>query len=258
MTQLLGTESDELVLDPSWWSWAGAHGGLLVAEAVRHAVRALEIPPGRGLRSVSVQLLSTVGPEPVRLAPSVLRHGGTATSVALRADQGGEPKVVGHAVFGASRPHDVTAQATAAPRVVPPESAPPVPGATGVVPFSRHFEFRSADGSMPLVGAEEAQLTAWFRMIEPTAVDAAQAVMLLDAMAPAVFARLHAPVAVPTLDFAVHVHAPLDEEPVPPGGWLLGRQRAVSAADGWEVDDGTLWDQAGRLLATARQLRRVL
>jgi acyl-CoA thioesterase len=111
---------------------------------------------------------------------------------------------------------------------------------------------------MPLTGADEAQLTAWFRIVEPTPVDAAQAVMLLDAMAPAVYAKLRVPVAVPTLDFTVHLHAALDAEPVPAGGWVLGRQRAVAAADGWEVDDGTLWDENGRLLATARQLRRVL
>jgi acyl-CoA thioesterase len=257
-------DRDEVTLDPSWWSWSGAHGGLLVAETVRHAARVLDIDPSRSLRSVSVQLLSTVDRTPVRLVPELFRSGGSATSVGLRAEQGGEVRLIGHAVFGADRAGGLSTPAIAPPRVVPVEAAAPVPFPPELVPFGQHFEFRSAGGPLPLVegntagDGRTAQLTAWFRMTDPALVDAAQAVLLLDAMAPAIYATLHRPVAVPTLDYTVHLHAPLDAAPLASGAWVLGRQRCLAAADGWAVDDGSLWDEGGRLIATSRQLRRVL
>jgi acyl-CoA thioesterase len=259
MSPLTEARGDEIILDPTWWSWSGAHGGVLVAEAVRHAAATLGVGPRRSLRSVSVQLLSAVGAAPVRLRPTLLREGGTATSVALAAEQGGELRLHGHAVFGADGSAAAPGVAPAgAPRVDPPETSPVVRNDPTLVPFTQHVEFRSADGSRPLAGAADAQLTAWIRLREQATVDGAAAVMLLDALAPALYASLRSPVPVPTLDYTVHIVAPLDVRPVPAGSWLLARQRCVSAADGWAVDDGTLWDAGGRLLATARQTRRVL
>jgi len=39
---------------------------------------------------------------------------------------------------------------------------------------------------------------------------------------------------------------------------VLGSQRNSSTAGKWSVDDASLWDSAGRLIAQARQLRRII
>ena len=79
--------------------------------------------------------------------------------------------------------------------------------------------------------------------------------LLADCLPPAVFPTLTAPVAVPTVAFSMHVAAPPDDPgPVP----VLVHTRNTSTSGGWSVDDTTLRDERGRLLASARQSRRVL
>jgi acyl-CoA thioesterase len=44
----------------------------------------------------------------------------------------------------------------------------------------------------------------------------------------------------------------------PVGGWILVRIRTDHAGGGWVTDNSTAWSADGRLLAQARQARRVL
>jgi hypothetical protein len=58
LTTLLDHPADEVGVDPGWWSWSGAHGGLsvaLVAAAMRRAVG-----DDVALRSVTAQLLAPI------------------------------------------------------------------------------------------------------------------------------------------------------------------------------------------------------
>jgi acyl-CoA thioesterase len=44
----------------------------------------------------------------------------------------------------------------------------------------------------------------------------------------------------------------------PVDGWVLVQIRTDNAAGGWVTDDSAAWSADGRLLAQARQVRRVL
>jgi hypothetical protein len=80
------------------------------------------------------------------------------------------------------------------------------------------------------------------------------AAVLLSDLAPGVFPLLTPPVPAPTVELTVHLCADLGA--APGAAPVLGSQRNSSTAGNWSVDDASLWDSAGRLIAQARQLRR--
>jgi hypothetical protein len=77
----------------------------------------------------------------------------------------------------------------------------------------------------------------------------------MDSAPPALYAVLRDAVPMPTADVTLHLGPGADR---PPGPWVLGVVRSRVAADGYVVEDGELWAPDGGLLATSRQLRRVL
>lgn len=104
-----------------------------------------------------------------------------------------------------------------------------------LMPVARHLDTRPVRGSGPFGGADEPVLTAWVRLLPAERYREAVAPVLLDALAPSLYAVLPTPVAIPTVDFTVHF------TPVRP-----------------PVDEGTLHTPDGTLVARSRQLRRVL
>jgi hypothetical protein len=84
-------------------------------------------------------------------------------------------------------------------------------------------------------------------------VDAAALVVMTDALPPALYGIATVPVPVPTGRPDRHPDARRDVR-----DWLLVRIATRTAEDGWCVDDSDVWGPDGRLLAQARQTRRVL
>jgi acyl-CoA thioesterase len=122
-----------------------------------------------------------------------------------------------------------------------------------LVPAAAHFDIRPAAGPLPLTGADEPMMCAWITLLPELPADAAALAILADALPPAIFPTLRAPVAIPTVALSMHVHgAPLGGLPV------LVRTVNSSTGGGWSVDDTSIWDRSGLLLASARQTRRVL
>jgi acyl-CoA thioesterase len=118
--------------------------------------------------------------------------------------------------------------------------------AEGIPPFARHFDYR------PLITPPEGQaLTGgWFRLREDRPLDPPLVTALCDSWFPAIFAVVHEPLAVPTLDLTVHLRARLPR----PAEWVLGRFTTRTVADGFLEEDGELWSSEGELLAQSRQL----
>jgi acyl-CoA thioesterase len=141
------------------------------------------------------------------------------------------------------------------PDVPPPDAcaplaAPPVPQARA----ADHVEHRPARDPLPFAGADTAEILVWMRLGEDRPVDAALATFLVDSAVPALYARLDAYVAMPTVELSVHYAATqASDDP-----WVLGVFRTAIAADGYASEDGELWTPAGALLVRARQLRRVV
>jgi acyl-CoA thioesterase len=239
-------------VDRTWWSWSGAHGGLLAALLLRHAgTHAPELRP----RSLYMSLLVPADARPLRCLTEVMRRGGSSAVTRSLLYQGEALVLIGTALLAGEQDGSVM-QACPAPPVPPADECPPEYPPVEVVPFVQHVDFRMAGDARPLGGGPEPVLTAWLRLKEPASSPAEMALVLLDSMPPALYAAMTEPVVAPTADFAVHFADGLATAGL--GDWTLIRTQVEQASSGWMVDSIRPWRPDGTLLATARQTRRIL
>lgn len=241
-------------IDPAWSVWGAPNGGYVSAFLLQAMIRHLDRPERR-LRSVTLNFLSPLQPGRVRIETTMERQGRSLSAMTARAVQERGPAVMALAAFGDDRRAPSVSQVHM-PHVPPPEDCAPLAFPPEVTPpFSRFLEYRPAGGGMPFAGGERADLLVWLRLSDAERHTAVTATFLVDAVFPALYARLRQPVAVPTIDLTVH-H--LAEGPADPGAWLLGSFTTRIAADGYAYEDGELWRRDGVLVAQGRQGRRVL
>jgi acyl-CoA thioesterase len=244
----------EAVLDPSWRAWKGPNGGYLAATLVRALRRSF--PDAPRLRSLDVTFLEPASPGTARIATSCVRAGSSVNATQALMHQSDTERVRAQATFGAggSGP-DLVADD---PPDVPPFAEglePPADGPVEPPTFTQHVDYRLVGGVGPLAGESGAKMRVWMRLTEPAPYDEALLAFLADAWMPATMAAIDEPLAVPSLDLHLQVHALPNLSPEEP---LLGVFRAEHAREGYAFEDGTLWTPSGELVARARQTRRVL
>ncbi len=244
-----------VTVPPDWWSWAGAHGGLLVALAAADASAAA---PDVALRGSTAQLLRPVR-GPLALASRVIHAGPRLTTVRTEGTASGRTAVVVHSTFGprTDAPEAGASDPVPAPLVGAPEDLAGFVPPAELVPFGAHVDIRPTDRALPLAGtASTARLTAWVRLREePGAPGPLRTTVLADALAPSLYAVLGRPAAVPTVELSVHHRAAASTGGDDP--WLLVRARTDWSDEGWVSEAVDLWDRAGVHVATSRQLRLV-
>ena len=240
-------------VDRSWWGWSGPHGGVIAALAVHVAA---ETAPEADVRAVDLRFSGRPGDAELRLTSTVTSAGRSTRMVDVAIAQQGVVFASASVTMGHLRPPAATDIADVSSDVVPsPENCAPFSIPPEIVPMGHHLDLRPTDGPLPLTGAAEPWMRAWISTVRPMTVDAAYLALLADCLPPAVFPTLTAPVAVPTVAFSMHLAAPPDHPGPAP---VLVCTRNTSTSGGWSVDDTTLRDERGRLLASARQSRRVL
>ena len=126
------------------------------------------------------------------------------------------------------------------------------------VPFAEYTEIRPVTANRPFGGADDAELTAWIRLTDgDEPVDELRTIVLADALAPSYAAVMTDIAAVPTLELTVHLH-PTDDDRPRSSPWALVRATTPRAtADGWATEQIEMWDEDGRLVASAFQHRLV-
>lgn len=242
-----------VTVPPDWWSWAGAHGGLLVALAAADASSAA---PDVALRGSTAQLLRPVR-GPLDLASRVVHAGRRLTTVRTEGTVDGHTALVVHSTFGGPAEGSGSAHdPLPAPLVHAPEDLDAFVPPADLVPFGAHVDIRPTDDVLPLSGAATARLTAWVRLRdEAGAPGPLRTTLLADALAPSLYAVLDRPAPVPTVELSVHHRAPVATAGDDP--WLLVRARTDWSDEGWVSESVDLWDRAGTHVATSRQLRLV-
>ena len=240
-----------VVLDRSWWSWAGPHGGLLASLAVAAAEHA---GSGQPVRELLAQFLAPPGEGLVEVEVRSLRQGGSSSVLGVTLSSGPDVALAATVLAGRSRPGRALA-GVAAPAVPGPERCPSVELPVDLVPFLQHLDFRPAKDTPLLGGGAQAEFVGWLRFRDGSTFDAQVLTVLVDALPPAVYAVITSPVPVPTVALSVQYTEPTS---APLSGWVLGRITTRSAGGGWCVDDSDLWAPDGQLLASARQTRRML
>lgn len=239
------------------------HGGLVTAVAAQ--AMGLELGnPSQRLRSITAVFAGQVQPGEVEVDVTVLRQGRSMSQLTATIRNVDAP--AGHtsiAVFGQERPGFEFTELVA-PDAPPPELCPSFrergPGSDERPHFNfwDHVEGRAVEGHAPW---EEyvpttAQCASWYHFDEPPflddgVLDPLAVLTLCDTMPGAVGERMGTqgrPWLPPSADLTVHLLADARSE------WLVARNRARHAGEGYASVELELWDPAGGLVAYGTQL----
>lgn len=229
-------------VDPTWIGFGGVHGGLLTALLMRGAT-----PDGSTPLAVTAHMYRPVAPGRIEVEAGPRNGGRTGSVQTWIGDRATALVRVATDADGPRREPIRRAAPAPAPLDCPRFDLPPE-----FVPFAQHLEIRPIDDARPLAGGTEPGYDVWIRLIEQHGLTPAeQAVVLLDALPPGLFAVRTTPVLIPTAEFTVHL-APFAASP-----WYRLRHRTTWATDDLCVDETELFTDSGELAAQARQLRRI-
>lgn len=232
---------------PAWSQGRTLYGGMTAAlcfEAARRLIDS-DVP----LRSMQIAF---VGPAAgtIALSPSILRQGRSSIMVAVDALAESGAAARSTFVFGAPRDSAIAYDFDQFPEVPPPDQCTSLfPEGSPPVSFAANFDVRLAAGQRPFSGGAP-HFTLWTRFRDPQPVHPVAALLALaDSPPPAAMTLFtdRAPISTSTwsLDLA-YVPQAID-------GWHLLRSVGEQAADGYAIQQMTMWDADGRRLAQGRQ-----
>ena len=260
----LGEGRYRATLDHSWDLIPLPQGGVIVSFGLRAA--AAEIADAaHELRTCTTVFAGQVAAGELEIGVDVLRHGRSATQVAVSVRNAGAAAGASIlAVFGSRRrgPTFVDVQMPEVPRPgdCPSYRDPPPPGVETFAsrPFWERVEGRPALGHAPWDDYVPAgsDVATWVRFDDPPllddgALDPLGVLTLADRMPGCVGEKIgpgREPWFAPSADLTVHLFEPARTE------WLLAHDRARWADDGWASAEAMLWDENGVLVAYATQM----
>jgi acyl-CoA thioesterase len=249
--------------DATWRSFAAVQGGVVVGALLSSALACVQDHgrPGQEVRvrTAATHLLAPVVPDADLEVRSVPERLGATSSIRVEARQAGVLCAVAQVLLSSS-PAGAPAEGPVPVPELPADAVGPAVAEELVlpvayVPMSQHLEFRVVGTGRPLAGGSEPRLTVWCRVRASAGVtDPLVALgLVVDALPPSLFAVRTEPAALPTVELTMHLVGP----PPPVGAWVRVDQR-TAWSDGWScVDEADLHDEQGRLVATARQSRRL-
>jgi hypothetical protein len=232
-------------------SWAGVHGGLLVGALVDAAALHTSLVP----MTVTVHLHAAVPSGVATIATSTTVVGRSFTSATAVLDSG---RRCATAFLLLTGPPGGAVQHWTGGRpdfsgLPGPQDVDRLEGVEAIMPIAQHFDIRPVGRARPFAGGKEAELTAWIRLLPAPDYREAVAAVLLDALAPSLYAVMTAPIPIPTVEFTVHFTPAR-----PTGEWFLIRQRTTWSTAELCVDEAELCTPDGQVVARSRQLRRIL
>jgi acyl-CoA thioesterase len=251
-------------VDEAWNCPIVPHGGIVTAVAARAMAIELDIPEQR-LRSLTSIFAAQVKPGPSVIDVQVLRRGRSISQlVATLRNEGEDAGLTAVAVFGAERVGFEFTDLEPPTDIPGPEESeswqdhPNPVRDSFTFNFWEHAESRVARGHFPedVYVPTTSERVYWYRFMEPPVDrdgtwDPLALLALCDTMPGAVGERMGPDSGVwlpPSCDLTVHLFDDTKAE------WILARNRARIAANGYASVDLELWDPDGRLLAYATQV----
>lgn len=260
----------ELDLSEAWQVAVVPQGGIVAALAARTIASEIDHPDQR-LRTITATFAAPVRSDPVAVDVNVIRRGRSMShGMAMVHNSGATAGVVVTAAFGSTRPGFEFTD-VACPDAPPPEECPSFrdPWPEDIpeyardrqpqepAPFWTRIEGRAIGGHAPWETWQPttSERLYWHRFDDPPIaadgrLDPFAVLVLADAMPGAVAERMgeYGDWFGPSVDLTVHVFGRL------PAGWVLMRNRARHAGDGYASLDMELWDPVDRrLVAYATQ-----
>lgn len=266
------TAVTKLAVAPGWytaelsdaWDFRTPSGGALMTVAMRAMQQELADPGLRPL-SANTHFCSPVPAGPLEVRVEVLRHGGAAAQVRaqLSSTTMPGPGLEVSATFARDRDGiDVTDLEP--PAVQPPDQCASFDDAPLLIArerprFFANLESRLAAGHPWWTEgwtAGPARIARWFRYKVPQRLadgrfDPLAIPPIADTMPPALIQKLgpdHEPFFAPSLDLTIHFLEDTTAE------WILTAVHVPRARAGYATADAQIWDDRGRLIATATQM----
>lgn len=235
-------------LDPRWRGVDGIFGGHVFGRLADAAVSAVE----HRLAALTVCFVASVKPGDAEVDLDVVHAGRrTATSRFVLVQQ---DRARAHGLAEHTQPGEPSLWADR--RELPSRHAVGIPPADGQLDlvFRDRLDLRIVENSQ-----EGRPGGAWVRLNEApreVSLDSTEAVLatLLDVMPPALYTRDVTPVFVPTLAFTAHFRTDVEVDPT---AWMFVSHTTSWATGTTCIDDATVWDADGYLLAQGRQARAV-
>ena len=243
-------------LSDRWNIGENPNGGYLMAVMLRALT---SLCPGRDPLSVTAHFLRPgLTGVPTSIEGQIVKPGRVMSTVSGSLSQAGKTRVqmlagIGH--LGSSDVHDQRSATVARPEFAGPEECV---GRGNVmqgvdVTLLERVEVRL----VPELSIEEpqgsstsapAEMKGWIRFADGRSPDASSLPVFADAFPPALFTKFGAIGWVPTLEMTVQVR----RQPV--DGWIGAHFVCDDLKDGTLIESGSLWDEAGNLVARSRQL----
>lgn len=120
------------------------------------------------------------------------------------------------------------------------------------LPIMQRLDIRVHPNNVAAGQSDTAEVAGWIRFSDGRPVDPFALTLFADAFPPPLFAMLGYIGWVPTIELTVHVRR------LPKPGWILGHFRTREAAGNRMIEDGTLWDESGLVVAQSRQVGLIL
>lgn len=235
-------------LDAGWSSLVGAHGGYLLAIAVRGAEA---VATGRDVRTATTSFLrvGTIGP--ARLEVREVRRSRSLSTVV--ADLLQDDQLVTTSRMTLAEDRSGVEWSSPAPLPVPPiEECVPVDTA-GTVEHLLRVDARLDPASLPFTDGPRAVIRGHIRPFDTRRVDAAWLAMAADWFPPPAFVRIAPPTGGISIDLTTHLHQPLVD--LGEDEWLAGEFEIVTSTGGFAVEHGRIARRDGTLVSESFQTR---
>lgn len=238
---------------PEFANMVGPFGGLTAAAFIR----AIEEHPDRlgDPVSLTVNYAAPIadGAFVIDLRPA--RTNRTNQHWTAELIQDGEVKTTATAVFGVRR--DTWSDTESQPPAVPGPDDAAAQDISSFVTWTRNYEMRFVEGSMPGEGAAESSdstTTLWVRAQPERAMDFPGLTALCDVFYPRVFLRRGQFIPAGTISLTVYFHADAAELAAQGSDWLLATARAQRFSGGFFDQNAQIWGRDGTLLAVTHQI----
>ncbi len=242
-----GVYSTELL--EGWNIVDGPNGGY-VAAIIARAIGCEIADPTRTLRSLTVHFLARPRFETATIDVTIERTGRSVSSASATMRQGDRLLCTALAAFSVplESPHSwamgLPAEANRAGNDDRPELPPAADNWMTDLQYDAPF----------FSGRGTARVAGWIRTLDPRPLDTIALVAISDALPPAPFPRVDAPMMVPTIDLTVHIRADLPHPTMTADDSVFAEFVTNHLAGGFNDEDGFVWAPDGTLLAQSRQL----
>lgn len=252
MQQFAADQPDtmDITVPEHWGQGRAVFGGLAAALAMAHLLSV--IPAGVPLRSVSVSFVAPLNAGAAMVKRRILRQGKSVIQATAEIEQDGQVALIMLASFGAARGSAYHLEANTAPQWQQ-EHVLTLPKHGPAPEFTRHFDYRIAQGTLPFAGSSQRVLGGDIRMAgnESKQAGIPELLALVDAWPPASLTLLNQPAPASSLTWTIEFIA--HDLPFTNTDWWRYLAEIEYGADGYHHIAAKLWQPDGKLAAISRQ-----